>query len=417
MIQHSRKTPQIFFLILGLGCASARVWAAPPTAHYVEGEAIVTFKPSADLPAARKALEAHSLAMVSHFALLSEWTHRQTALVRAHGRTTREIVAELQRDHAVETVEPNYLRWPDTQPPNDTWFPRLWGLSNTGQAVNGFAGAAGDDIKFVPAWSLARPSTSNVVVAVIDTGVDYRHPDLAANMWTNPGEIPNNGTDDDHNGYVDDYYGYDFIDGVADPSDSGIHGTHVSGTVAAVGNNHLGVIGVDYQAKIMALKVSNNGSNLTDSAIIGAIQYATLMKQRGINIAAINASFGGPGFDSAMRSAIQSAGNAGIIFCAAAGNNTNNNDVTPSYPASYRLTNMIVVAASDQNDVLANFSNYGATTVDLTAPGVNILSTTPTNMPQITAYAKQGLAIYSANALNYSGTTTGLTATIYDCGL
>ena len=256
-----------------------------------------------------------------------------------------------------------------------------------------------------------------MVVAIIDSGVDYHHPDLAANMWTNPGEISNNGIDDDHNGYVDDYYGYDFANSVADPSDSGFHGTHVSGTVAAVGNNQLGVIGVDYQAKIMALKVSNNGSNFTDSAIIGAIQYATMMKQRGINIAAINASFGGPGFDSAMQSAIQSAGNAGIIFCAAAGNDTNNNDVVSTYPAAYHLSNMIVVAASDQNDALANFSNYGATTVDLAAPGVNVLSTTPTNMPQITAYVKQGAGTDNANALSYSGTTTGLTATVYDCGL
>jgi subtilisin family serine protease len=402
---------------LWVSCVLCRSWASPPTPAYVEGEVIVTFKAPLDLPAARKVFDAHSLTLGRHFASLSQWRNRQTALARGGGRTTRELIDELRRDLAVETVEPNYLRWPDAQPPNDTLFPQLWGLNNAGQSVNGFAGTAGDDIKFLPAWSLARPSATNVVVAVIDTGVDYRHPDLAANMWTNPGEIPNNGVDDDGNGYVDDYYGYDFADGAGDPQDSGFHGTHVAGTIAAVGKNQLGVIGVDFLASIMALKASNNGNNLSDSAIIEAIQYATLMKHKGVNIAAINASFGGAGYDSAMASAIQSAGDAGIIFCAAAGNNTSDNDVTPFYPASYRLANMIVVAASDQNDALASFSDYGATTVDLSAPGVNILSTAPTNLAQITAYVKQFPTTYSANALTYSGTTTGLTATIYDCGL
>ena len=367
--------------------------------------------------AAGKVLGAHSLALGRHFGPLSEWRHRQTALVRGAGRSTQQLIAELRQDSAVETVEPNYLRWTDGQPPNDTSFTQLWGLNNTGQAVNGVAGTSGDDIKFLAAWSLARPSATNVVVGIIDTGVDYYHPDLAANMWVNPGELPNNGLDDDGNGYVDDLYGYDFADSIADPQDSGYHGTHVAGTVAAVGKNQLGVIGVDYQAKIMALKASNDGNSLNDSAVIAALQYATLMKQRGVNIVAINASFGGAGYDSALAAAIQSAGDAGIIFCAAAGNDGSDNDVTPIYPALYRLANMIVVAATDQNDALASFSNYGATSVDLAAPGVNILSTCPTNQPQMSVYVKQGLASYSANAMTYSGSTPPLSATLYDCGL
>ena len=398
-------------------CVAIRSVAAPAAPTYVEGEVIVTFKESLDFPASKRVFDAHSLALGRHFAALSEWRHRQTTLLRGAGRSTQQLIAELQREPNVETVEPNYIRWADAQPPNDTFFPQLWGLNNIGQAVNGFSGTSGADIKFLPAWSLARPAATNVVVGIIDTGVDYHHPDLAANMWTNPGEIPGNANDDDHNGYIDDYYGYDFADNVGDPQDSGLHGTHVSGTVAAVGKNQLGVIGVNYQAKIMGLKASNNGQNFTDTAIIAALQYATLMKQRGVNIVSVNASFGGAGFDSALQSAIQSAGNVGIIFCAAAGNNTNNNDVSPTYPANYRLSNMIVVAASDQNDALATFSNYGATTVDLAAPGVNVLSTVPTNQPQITAYVQQGSTTYSANPLTFSGTTTGLTGTIYDCGI
>jgi subtilisin family serine protease len=247
--------------------------------------------------------------------------------------------------------------------------------------------------------------------------VDYTHPDLAGNMWTNPGEIPGNGVDDDANGYVDDYYGYDFADGLPNPTDSGFHGTHVAGTIAAIGNNQLGVIGVDYQARIMALRASSDGSSLPDSAIIEAIQYATMMKSRGVNIVAINESFGGSGSNSTERAAIQAAGNAGIIFCVAAGNNTNNNDTTAFYPASYRLTNMIVVAATDQNDALASFSNYGTNTVDLGAPGMNILSTLPVSLAGKLSYVQQGSTTYAANELTYSGTTTGITATVYDCGL
>jgi subtilisin family serine protease len=216
---------------------------------------------------------------------------------------------------------------------------------------------------------------------------------------------------------VDDYYGYDFADNLPNPTDSGFHGTHVAGTIAALGNNQLGVIGVDYLARIMALKASSDGNTLSDSAIIEAIQYATMMKNRGVNITAINESFGGGGSNSTERAAMQAAGNAGIIFCVAAGNNTANNDTTAFYPASYRLTNMIVVAASDQNDALASFSDYGANTVDLAAPGVNILSALPVSQAGTLAYVQQGSTTYAANDLTYSGVTTGITATVYDCGL
>ena len=398
---------------------SGVAWAAPgrPLAtEYVEGDVIVTFKDSVNLGAGRQALGAHSLELARHFAFLSEKRGRHCGLVRTPSRTTADLIAELSRDPAIATAEPNYVRWVSAHPPNDPLFPQLWGLQNTGQSANGTAGTSGDDIGFVPAWSLARPTTNQVVVAVVDTGVDYTHPDLAANMWTNPGEIPNNSIDDDGNGYVDDFFGYDFAGNVADPQDSGFHGTHVSGTIAAVGNNLLGVIGVDYQARIMALKVSNDGSTILTSAEIEALQYATMMKGRGINIVAINASFGGGGSNSTEVAAIQAAGNAGIVFCAAAGNNSANNDTTRFYPASYRLSNMIVVAATDQNDALASFSDYGAATVDLGAPGVNILSTKPMSLAGTTAYAQVGATAYSANALTYSGTTTGITATIYYCG-
>jgi subtilisin family serine protease len=404
------------FMMLSLTVGGAPAGSNHPAQAYVEGEVIVTFKPSVTLNAAQQALGVHSLTLTKHYAELSQDRGRHTGLVRAKNRTTAELIAELSRDPAVELAEPNYLRWV-TGVPNDTLFTNLWGLQNTGQSVNGTAGTAGDDIRFVAAWGLARPTTNQVVVAVIDTGVDYTHPDLASNIWINSGEIPGNGVDDDGNGYVDDYYGYDFADNLPDPMDSGYHGTHVAGTIAAVGNNQLGVIGVDYQARIMALRASSDGETLPDSAIIEAIQYATMMKGRGVNVVAINESFGGGGSNSTEVAAMQAAGNAGIIFCVAAGNNTSDNDTTPVYPANYRLTNMIVVAATDQNDALASFSDYGTNTVDLGAPGVNILSALPVSQAGTLAYVQQGSTTYAANELTYSGVTTGITATVYYCGL
>ena len=388
-------------------------WTMPayPAATYVESEAIVTFKEQAQLTAAQQTLRSHSLTLAKHYALLSAHRHKHTGLVRDTSRTTAALIAELSNDPLIETAEPNYLRWTSaSQPPNDPLFPQLWALQNTGQAVLGSSGTAGADIKFLEAWSMARPTTGAVVVAVIDTGVNYTHPDLASNMWVNPGGIPGDT-------YVGDTYGYDFADGTADPTDSGDHGTHVSGTIAAVGNNLTGVIGVNSKAKIMALRVSSDGNTMSTSAIIEALQYATMMKNGGVNVVAINESYGGGDYSSAEKAANQAAGDAGIIVCVAAGNDSANNDTTPDYPASYRLANMLVVAASDQNDALAYFSNYGSNTVDLAAPGVNILSCKPTSVATTTAWVQRASATYSAMGLTYAGLTTGITAAVYDCGL
>ncbi|MGD0088196.1 MAG: S8 family serine peptidase [Verrucomicrobiota bacterium] len=409
-------------MILSLTFGSAWTGSSHPDTQYVEGDAIITFKSLVTFTNAQQALAGHSLAWRRHFAGLSRHRGKETGLVHAQNRTTAQLIAELSRDPTVETAEPNYLRWVTTTPPNDTLFTNLWAMQNTGQSVNGLAGTAGDDIHFIQAWALAQPApptTNRPVVAVIDTGVDYMHPDLASNIWINTAENPTNGLDNDGDGFINDYYGYDFADNLPNPTDSGFHGTHVAGTIAAVGNNNLGVIGVCYQARIMALRASSDGETLSDSAIIEAIQYATMMKGRGVNVVAINESFGGGGSSSTEIAAMQAAGTAGIIFCVAAGNSTNDNDTTPFYPASYRLSNEMVVAATDQNDALAFFSDYGTNTVDLGAPGVNILSLLPVALAGTIADVQQGANVYSANALQFSGITTGtgITATVYDCGL
>ena len=397
---------------------SVPVSPAASAVPYVEGEAIVTFKTTVDRQQLEQVLQAHGWTMPRRFAWLSELWRRQTGVVRAPDRTTAALIAELRQDPAVELAETNFLcRTLGGRLPDDPLFSQLWALQNTGQTVNGAGSVAGADLHFVGAWSLARPATNPVVVAVIDTGIDYTHPDLAGNLWTNTAEIPGNGLDDDANGYADDQFGYDFVNGVGPPTDAGEHGTHVAGTIAATGNNQLGGIGVNYQARIMALKASGDGVYLSDAAIIEALQYAAMMKGRGVNLVAINASFGGGGSNSTERAAIQAAGDAGIVFCAAAGNSSLNHDITPDYPSAYRLPNMIVVAASDQDDALAGFSDFGAATVDLAAPGVNILSAKPLGLGGTVASVQTPAATNLANSLVYAGLTSGIAAPVYDCGL
>ena len=283
-------------------------------------------------------------------------------------------IAAHSNNPAIEYIEPNYIVR-TTAIPDDSDFNQHWGLHNTGQ--NG--GTPDADIDAVEAWDITTGS-SDVVVGVIDTGVDYTHPDLADNIWTNPGEIAGDGIDNDGNGYIDDIHGYDFVNNDGDPFDDEGHGTHVAGTIAARGNNGTGATGVNWSAQIMGLKfLGANGSGTTFAAI-QSIEYATMMKTRyGVNIDLTNNSWGGGGFSQSLYDAIEAAGNADQLFVAAAGNASNNNDNSPSYPASYDLDNIISVAATDRNDRKSGFSNYGATTVDLGAPGSSIYSTFPGN--------------------------------------
>ncbi len=386
--------------------------------EYVEGEVIVTFRSGATKESAKGLLKKKSMAFSERFERLSEKRNRQTGLVRDKTKTTRDLIAALKNDPNIESVEPNYLRWFNATP-NDTAFAQLWALQNTGQSITGSSGTpktgtVSADISFLAARDLARSPQGDIVVGVLDTGIDYVHPDLAANIWTNVNEIPFNGIDDDANGYTDDYHGYDFANADPDASDDGTygdHGTHVAGTIGAVGNNQIGIIGVNDRVRLLPLKVSANGVTISSAAVIAALDYVTALKQAGVNIVALNASFGGGGSSSAEIAAIQAAGDQGIIFCAAAGNDSSNNNTSSEYPASYRLANMIVVAATDQNDVLSSFSNYGSTTVDIAAPGSNIYSTKPSTV-SVTA----GGVSYSSDAFFYAVPTTGVSGTIVDCG-
>jgi len=252
--------------------------------------------------------------------------------------------------------------------PNDLLYRDMWGLHNIGQ-TNGNTDA---DIDAPEAWDFTS-GNSNVVVAVIDTGVDVSHEDLADNIWFNPGEIAGNGIDDDNNGFIDDVNGWDFHNNDNDPDDDVDHGTHCSGTIGGVGNNGIGITGVAWDVSIVPVKfLGPNGGSTSDA--IDAINYTT---QLGVQLT--SNSWGGGGFSSLLQSAIEDANDANILFVAAAGNDSLDNDIIPQYPAGYDLDGIISVAATTDDDGLSSFSNFGAISVDIGAPGSDILSTTPNN--------------------------------------
>jgi len=280
------------------------------------------------------------------------------------GTSMQQALAFWQSHPNVAIVTPDFELTTQSIP-NDPSFGSLWGLSNNGSQ----GGLLNADINIEPAWALG--TATSIVTAVIDTGVDYTHPDLASNMWTNTDEVAGNGIDDDGNGFVDDVRGWDFVNNDSDPMDDNGHGTHVAGTIGAVGNNGIGVTGVAWTASIMPLKFLDQSGSGSLSDAIKAIQYARV---NGAKI--INASWGGGGFSSALQSAITQFITSGGLFVAAAGNEATNNDVTPSYPANYQ--GVISVGASTRTDTRASFSNYG-TSVDVFAPGQSILSTLPGN--------------------------------------
>jgi subtilisin family serine protease len=313
------------------------------------------------------------------------------------GTDIESLVSTLEKDPSIEYVQPNY-KYTTADLPNDPAFSRMWGLHNTGQSILGTAGVNDVDIDYPEALQEFTSGTpqQQVVVGVIDTGIDYTHPDLMDNIWTNPGEIANNGLDDDKNGYIDDIHGWDFYHNDAstfDAEDGDDHGTHVAGTIAAKGNNALGVTGIAPNVKIMTLKfIGPDGSGSTSDAIL-AIEYA---KKMGVKIT--NNSWGGPEYDQALKDAIDK---SNILIVAAAGNEGLNNDQEPGYPASFDSPNIISVAAIDNSGNLADFSNYGSISVDIAAPGTSILSTVPKKIEEGAA------AQISNSAYNYKGIFNG----------
>ena len=370
-------TPAVFALVLtltSLAAGAAPVAAAVPSEPPASapGEIIVRFEPAAD---ARDRLAARVEANVDFERALPL---RGVQLVRAEpGQSVPAAEAELERSADVVYAEPNFIRQVQAVP-NDPFFSNLYGLQNTGQTVAGVSGTPDADIDAPEAWDLTTGSPQ-VVVGVVDSGVDVVHPDLSSSIWANPGESgdgrESNGIDDDANGLVDDWRGWDWVADDNLAADENDHGTHVSGTITASGNDATGVTGVSWNSRVMPLRMLDANGSGTVADLVSAYRYA---RAKGAQI--VNASLGGSGFSRAELDAIDGAPNT--LFVVAAGNGGDDGvgddvDTTPEYPCAYAAANIVCVAASDQNDGLAGFSNFGSASVDLAAPGVRTLSTVP----------------------------------------
>jgi subtilisin family serine protease len=350
----------------GPGGASIEMFRGRPV---LAGEVLVALRPNADRARLRAAVDADSDSLVG----AGRFWH-----ARSRTRTVAALISLLSARGDVLYAEPNYVLYA-VREPNDPRFPELWGLRNLGQIVKGIAGVPGADIGAVPAWDKALGSR-NVVVGIVDTGIDYSHPDLAANVWSAPSNFTVTvagrtitcpaGT-----------HGFNAIAKNCDPFDDHFHGSHVSGTIGAVADNGVGVAGINWYASMMGLKfLSASGTGaLTDAinAIEFAIQAKAAFPGGGANVRVLSNSWAGGAFSQALLDEITRVNQSDILFVAAAGNSTSDNDATPTYPASYAVPNVIAVAATDNQDALASFSNWGATSVHLGAPGVGVLSTIP----------------------------------------
>nr|HPQ55318.1 S8 family peptidase [Spirochaetota bacterium] len=321
--------------------------AGPDTQPHAEDRIIVRYRSSSQGAAASARQRGRTIRHFRHTGI--------TVQSLKSGESVRSAIARVRRDPGVLFAEPDYVI-ETTQIPNDPAFNSLWGISR---------------IHCPEAWDYTSGSR-DIIVAVIDTGVDYTHPDLVGNIWTNTGEIPGNGIDDDGNGYVDDIHGYDFCSHDSNPIDDHGHGTHCAGIIGAAGNNGTGVIGVSPSVSIMALKFLGAGGSGYVSDGIQCIEYAVA---NGAQI--LSCSWGSKYYIEALFYAIETARSLGVTVVTAAGNNGTSNDSFPFYPASYSCENIISVGASTPGDTGAYFSNYGEASVDIFAPGTGILSTVP----------------------------------------
>jgi subtilisin family serine protease len=350
---------RVLILLVLIFTAIVPLAAQPLRGNFVKDEVLVKFDRGAT---ASLTARAHRLAGAEALESLGDLGWHRVRIAR--GQTVDEAIKRYSVNPNVRAVQPNFY-YQLAATPDDPLFPEagMYGLSKIGAPA---------------AWDITTGS-HDVVVANIDTGMRLTHEDLAANIWTNPGEIPGNGIDDDNNGFIDDVHGWDFRFDDNDPSDQHGHGTHVAGTIGAAGNNGVGVVGVNWAVRLMAIKIySQTGSDTTSAMLINAYNYVRMMKERGVNIRVTNNSYGGCqeacGYDQATRDAIEALGDAGILNVFAAGNSGVNIDNTPFYPASYTLSSILSVGGSTSTDARA--FNYGAEGVDLAAPGVGILSTT-----------------------------------------
>ncbi len=374
----------------GAGAAGANPGANPGAdlaRPHVDGVVLVGYTDTAtesDRAAARESAGAASAQALSRLSTRAE------KLSLAPGASVERAIAALKSNPKVRYAEPDYIVTREVTS-NDPYYTNgsLWGMygDSSPDQTNIFGSGAAE------AWDSGYTGSRDIAIGVIDEGIQFTHPDLVDNIWTNPGEIAGNGIDDDRNGFIDDIHGWDFFadDASIFDGDAGssvdAHGTHVSGTIGGDGGNGTGVAGVNWQVTIISAKfLGPSGGAISDA--VAALDYLVDLKvNRGVNLLASSNSWGGGGFSQTMLDSINRAGNAGMLFIAAAGNSNSNNDTKPSYPSSYTCTNggtrgwdcVVAVAAIDSSGNRASFSSYGATSVDLGAPGVGVWSSVPLN--------------------------------------
>lgn len=381
--------------VLGLAVLSSTAFAKMSTeAAFVPGEILVKVKPGH----MGKFLAKKSL-MGAEVKKEMNTLSGQFLLLKSNSKSTQSLMADLSSLSEVQYAEPNYIykaiatkqtlesilfgtakETHSSMAPTDPLYGKLWGLKNTGAnepdrsgGTSTTPGVAGADTDAEKGWAITTGS-KKVTIAVIDTGIDYNHPDLKNQMWVNEKEVAGNGIDDDGNGYIDDIHGWNAHGKNGNPMDGNAHGTHCAGTIGAEHNNGIGVAGVMSDVTLMAVKfLSDEGSGSLADAVV-AIDYATKM-----NVDIMSNSWGGGGFSQALEDSIKAAKNKGILFIAAAGNDSSNNDSRPSYPATYQVDNVISVASHTAQDTISSFSNFGKRTVHVAAPGSNVLSSTPNN--------------------------------------
>lgn len=366
LVKMTRLIREIALLCIAFAVSSATLPAAEPS--YAEDEVFVRFEERASNTRIRNIERRYQLARVQEFAHI-RFVHYRLL----EGTDLARMMRQLSHEPGVSYVEPNYLSSTQTTP-TDPDFDNLWALHNTGQIVNGVTGTADVDIDWTEALGrFVMDETANVIVAVIDSGISLDHPDIIGATWTNDNDITfDDGVDDDENGFVDDFVGWDFYDNDNLPLDENGHGTLVASIIAGEMNNDVPGVGAAPGAQIMALRAADDFGSLgfpiiANSNVIGASTYAA-----GSGARIINASFGGPAYSASVEAQIEWLDAQGVLFVAAAGNSGQDNDAYPIYPASYATGNIISVAAVDQSGGLATFSNFGARTVDIAAPGTNI---------------------------------------------
>jgi thermitase len=386
-----RRLVAALSLILGTGPAHSAEPVPPAKAKFVRGQLLVQFKSGANAAARRQVRRS--------VGGIRRETLRRKRMPAAPDGGDLELVAlppgtsltralrEFRKNPAVEFAEPNWIYTIAAQS-NDTYYRNglLWGLyGDRTSPASHYGSQAGE------AWQDGATGSNEIIVGVIDEGIQIDHPDLAANVWTNPFDPPD-GVDNDGNGYIDDIHGWDVLHddntvydgGAAGTTDT--HGTHVAGIIGARGGNRIGIAGINWKVTLISCKWGEGEGAALDA--VKCLDYLTDLKTRhGLNIVAVNNSWGGGGYSQALLDAIDRAGDAGILFVAAAGNDSSDNDAAPHYPSNYRCTRggtrefdcVVAVAALNSFGTLASFSNYGAAEVDLAAPGVAIYSTLPPN--------------------------------------